>query len=461
MATNLKTEEGQQNLNERLRSLKIDRAPAGPPPVRNRAPIKLLLAVSVLLAVAAVAYFYFFSAVKTITAAPVKVESGTASSASAVLSASGYVVAHHKIAVGAKVMGRVAWIGVEKGDRVQAGQVLVRLEDQEFRAQVNQAKANLAAAQARLDQLRAGSRPQEKLKDKAAVAQANANLKNAEAEYDRAEKLYPAGIISKAELDRAVAQRDAARASLEAARQSWTMTDIGPRTEEISAAAAQVKQTQAAVDYANTQLAATEIKAPVSGTVLERIVERGEMVSPSAIGTSGAKTSVVSLADLNDLQIELDISQQDFARLKMGQRAEIVPEAYQNLKYSGFIAEIAPEANRAKATVQVKVKVENPDEQLRPEMNARVNFLTEAAATVESGKAPTRVLVSKAAVVHRDGADFVFIVKGTRVEQRVIRLGEAAGDFYNVIDGLSGGESTAVTGVDKLRDGDRVKLSTQ
>ena len=463
MATNLKNEEGQQTLNERLRSLKIDRAPAGPPAVRNRAPKKLLLALSLLLAVAIFAYFYFFSAAKTITAATVKVESGGAnSSAGAVLSASGYVVAHHKIAVGAKVMGRVAWIGVEKGDRVQAGQVLVRLEDQEFRAQVNQAKANLAAAQARLDQLRAGSRPQEKLKDKAAVAQANANLKNAEAEYERTEKLYRAGITSKAELDRAVAQRDAARASLEAARQSSTITDIGPRAEEISAAAAQVKQTQAAVDYANTQLAATEIKAPVSGTVLERIVERGEMVSPSAVGESGAKTSVVSLADLNDLQIELDISQQDFARLKMGQRAEIIPEAFQNLKYSGFIAEIAPEANRAKATVQVKVKVENPDEQLRPEMNARVNFLNEAAATtIENSKFPSRVLVPKAAVVHRDGADFVFVVKGTRVEQRVIRLGEAAGDFYNVIDGLSGGESAAVTGVDKLRDGDRVKIITQ
>ena len=463
MATNLKNEEGQQTLNERLRSLKIDRAPAGPPAVRNRAPKKLLLALSLLLAVTIFAYFYFFSAAKTITAATVKVESGGAnSSAGAVLSASGYVVAHHKIAVGAKVMGRVAWIGVEKGDRVQAGQVLVRLEDQEFRAQVNQAKANLAAAQARLDQLRAGSRPQEKLKDKAAVAQANANLKNAEAEYERTEKLYRAGITSKAELDRAVAQRDAARASLEAARQSSTITDIGPRAEEISAAAAQVKQTQAAVDYANTQLAATEIKAPVSGTVLERIVERGEMVSPSAVGESGAKTSVVSLADLNDLQIELDISQQDFARLKMGQRAEIIPEAFQNLKYSGFIAEIAPEANRAKATVQVKVKVENPDEQLRPEMNARVNFLNEAAATtIENSKFPSRVLVPKAAVVHRDGADFVFVVKGTRVEQRVIRLGEAAGDFYNVIDGLSGGESAAVTGVDKLRDGDRVKIITQ
>lgn len=457
MATNLKTDEAQDSLNERLRSLKIDRAPESPPMVRHRVPKKLLLALAVVIALLVFAYFYFFSAAKTITAAPVKLETGATSSGSVVLSASGYVVAHHKIAVGAKVMGRVAWIGVEKGDRVQQGQVLVRLEDQEFRAQVNQANANLAAAQARLDQLRAGSRPQEKLKDKAGVLQAEANLRNAEAEYDRAAKLFPAGIISKAELDRAVAQRDAARAALEAAKQSSSMTDIGPRSEEISAAAAQVRQMQAALDYANTQLAATEIKAPVSGTVLERIVERGEMVSPSAFGESGARTSVVSLADLNDLQIELDISQQDFARLKMDQRAEIIPEAFQNLRYSGFIAEIAPEANRAKATVQVKVKVENPDQQLRPEMNARVNFLSEAAA-VENTKSAARVMVPKAAVVHRDGSDFVFVVKGNRVEQRVIRVGEAAGEFYNVMEGLSGGESAAVTGIEKLRDGDRVKV---
>jgi HlyD family secretion protein len=294
------------------------------------------------------------------------------------------------------------------------------------------------------------------LKDKAGVLQAQATLTNAQAEYERSEQLYRAGVSSKAELDRAIAQRDTARALFEAARQSSAMTDMGPRAEEIRAADAQVRQMKAALDYAETQLAATEIKAPVSGTVLQRIVERGEMVSPSAFGESGARTSVVALADLNDLQIELDISQTDFARLTMGQRAEIVPEAFPNLKYTGFIAEIAPEANRAKATVQVKVKVDNPDEQLRPEMNARVNFLTEAQPT--QGKSSPRVLVPKAAVVRRDGSTFVFVVKGNKVEQRSIRLGEEAGDFYYVFEGLSGGESTATTGAEKLRDGNRVKI---
>lgn len=455
MVTTQKSKEEQDDLNKRLRSLKIDRGPA--PMAKQRSPKLFFLIIAVVLALVAFGYIYLFTGAKTITAAPVRTDSGSSAAGESVLSASGYVVAHHKIAVGAKVMGRVAWIGVEKGDNVQEGQILVRLEDTEFRAQVNQARANLAAAQARADQLTSGSRPQEKLKDKAAVLQAEANLKKAEAEYKRAETLYHSGVVSKAELDNALAQRDTAAALVESARQSSAITDIGPRTEEIRAAQAQVQQMKAALDYAQTQLAATEIKAPVAGTVLERIVERGEMVTPSAFGGSGARTSVVDLADLTDLQIELDISQSDFSRLKMGQKTEIIPDAFPNLRYSGYIVEIAPEANRAKATVQIKVKVEDPNEQLRPEMNARVNFLSDKPVSTGT-QMNTRVLVPKQAVVRKDGGTFVFVVKGNRVEQRTIRTGDESGDAYLVLDGLSGSESVAVAGIEKLRDGDRIKI---
>lgn len=457
MATNPVGDDDQQRLNERLRSLQIDRSSARAPSAENRMPKKWLLALSALVVALVVGYLYLFSGSKTISAAEVKLESGTSAGGGTVLTVSGYVVAHHKISVGAKVMGRVAWIGVEKGDKVLEGQVLVRLEDSEYRAQVSQARANVAAAQARLDQLRAGSRPQEKLKDKAAVHEAEANFRNAEAEYRRSARLYSDGVVSRAELDRAAMQRDTARALLDSARQSSAMTDIGPRSEEIRAAAAGVQQMKAALDYAETQLASTVIKAPVSGTVLQRIVERGEMVTPSSFGESGARTSVVALADLDDLQIELDISQTDFARLKLDQRAEIIPEAFPNLKYTGSIAEIAPEANRAKATVQIKVKVENPDEQLRPEMNVRVNFLADRSATNENTPA-NRVLVPKSAVIRKDGGEFVFVVKGSKVEQRSIRIGQELGDFYHVLEGLSGGELTATAGADKLRDGDNVKV---
>ncbi|MFL6216467.1 MAG: efflux RND transporter periplasmic adaptor subunit [Blastocatellia bacterium] len=456
MTTGIKSAQGSNDLNDKLKSLRIDRSTRAAPSSSNRSPKKLLLALSVLIALLAVGYAYFSAAPKTVSVAEVKTENGAAAGGTT-LAVSGYVVAHHKIAVGAKVMGRVAWIGVEKGDRVQQGQTLVRLENEEFRAQVAQARANLAAAQARFDQLRAGSRPQEKMKDRAGVIQAEANFRNAQAEFERIEKLHRTGVASRSDLDRATMQRDSAGALLEAAKQTSQMTDIGPRTEEIRAAEAQVQQMKAALDYAETQLASTDIKAPVTGTVLQRIVERGEMVTPSAFGESGARTSVVALADLNDLQIELDISQADFAKLKMGQRAEIIPEAFPNLRYQGFIEEIAPEANRAKATVQVKVKVENPDEQLRPEMNARVNFLADAKPNTDATATINRVLVPKAAIVTRDGADFVFVVKGNKVEQRVIRRGEETGDAYVVFEGLSGGETVVTDGADQLRDGSRIK----
>ena len=141
----------------------------------------------------------------------------------------------------------------------------------------------------------------------------------------------------------------------------------------------------------------------------------------------------------------------------MGQKAEIIPEAYPNLKYSGYIAEIAPEANRAKSTIQVKVKVENPDQQLRPEMNARVNFLAGDPGNKQNSSTG-RILVPKQAVVRIDNGAFVFVIKGNKVEQRAIRPGGEIGEDYQVLEGLSGNESVALNGADKLRDGDRVKV---
>ena len=134
-------------------------------------------------------------------------------------------------------------------------------------------------------------------------------------------------------------------------------------------------QARGAAALAETQLSNAIIRAPVTGTILERAVERGEFVTTSFVGERGAKGYVVSLADLNDLEVELDISQNDFGKLFMKQDAVITVDAYPDKKWQGWIKEMSPEANRQKATVQVKVKVANPDEFLRPEMNATVAFL--------------------------------------------------------------------------------------
>ena len=149
MASNPKTKEDQQDLNERLRSLKIDRGLAATPSTKNRSPKLLLFGVSAILAVLALGYVFLFSGAKTISAGAVRVETGGASPGESVLSASGYVVAHHKIAVGAKVMGRVNWIGVEKGDTVKEGQPLYQIEKDLFQAAVDQAQGALAASQSK------------------------------------------------------------------------------------------------------------------------------------------------------------------------------------------------------------------------------------------------------------------------------------------------------------------------
>ena len=143
-----------------------------------------------------------------------------------------------------------------------------------------------------------------------------------------------------------------------------------------------MEQAKGTLDYAQTQLDNTVIKAPIDRTILERNVEQGEFVTTGFVGDKGAKGYVVSLADLDDLEVELDINQNDFAKLGSRQPAIVTTDAYPDRKYKGYIEEIAPEANRQKATVQVKVRVEKPDGYLRPEMNASVAFV----ASGDSGK---------------------------------------------------------------------------
>src|SRR5262249_32106982 len=150
----------------------------------------------------------------------------------------------------------------------------------------------------------------------------------------------------------------------------------GPRREELARAKGAMLQAEGQEAYAKSWLDATVIRAPVSGTILERTAEKGELVTSGFASTAegGPQGSVVAEADLNDIQVELDIAQSDFARLSSKQTGTVTVDAFPDRKYDGVIAEISPEANRQKATVQVKVQILNPDDLLRPEMNATVKF---------------------------------------------------------------------------------------
>jgi len=206
------------------------------------------------------------------------------------------------------------------------------------------------------------------------------------------------------------------------------------------------------------------IRAPVTGTILDRTAEKGELITAqfASAAAGGPQGSVVSLADLNDLQVELDIAQADFARLGPTQKAKVTTDAYPDKEYDGVIAQISPEANRQKATVQVKVQVQNPskypDVQLRPEMNATVKFL--ANDVPKDTKGPAGVFVPATAIHDRDGKKIVFIAYNGKAVAREIHIVGQRSDG-SLVDGLVGGESVITTAPATLKDGDKIKIKGQ
>ena len=370
-----------------------------------------------------------------------------------ILNATGYIVAHHKIQVASKVLGKVAWIGVDKGNFVKEGQVLARLEDDEYRAQLQQATGNLQNLKAKLAELENGSRPQEVAASKSNWEVAKADLENARVNLERVKKLVAATVAPQQQLDDATARFDSQKARVDSLEKTFDLVRVGPRREMIDAMRGQIEQAQGSVSFYQTQLSNTVIKAPSTGTVLERAVEKGEFITTSFVGERGAKGYVVSLADLKDLQVELDINQNDFRKLNAKQKGVITTDAFPDKKYEGIIDEISPEANRQKATVQVKVKVLAPDEFMRPEMNASVAFYDEA-----SGKTTTAapaIYIPAAAI--KNGKVLLF-VNGKAMEKSV-KVGAASSLGVRVEDGLIGGEDIIMNPPADVKDGVKVQRS--
>ncbi len=373
------------------------------------------------------------------------------------LSATGYIVAHHKIQVASKVVGKVAWIGVEKGDRVTQGQVVARLEDDEYRAQLQQAQGQLVSLEARLLELQNGSRPEEIEVARANLEREKADLANAKINLDRTERLLKDGVASQQNYDDAKSRYDTQAARVASLDKTYQLVKIGPRQDLIAQARGEIQRARGAVAFAETQHANTVIRAPITGTILERVVEKGEFVTTGFVGDRGAKGYVVSMADLSDLQVELDINQNDFARLGAKQRGTLRTDAFRDRSYQGFIEEISPEANRQKATVQVKVKVLNPDEYLRPDMNATVDFIAEpkpGEAASANSSTQTRAIYIPASAV-RDGA--VFVNLNGKAVRRQVKTGGTTSQGVRVDEGLIGGEDVIINPPSGLKDGDKVR----
>jgi HlyD family secretion protein len=264
------------------------------------------------------------AATTTSPAAPASAAPASAHASGSVLTVSGYIVNRERIEISPRFLGQVKWIGVRKGDAVTNGQVLVLLDDAEQQARVREAEGRLANAKA--------------------------SLEKAEIDYGRVNKLIASKIETQQAQDDARLRLDNTRASL--------------------------REAEAASDVARTYLSWTVIRSPLDGVVLEKLVDAGELVTPQSFGgTRGPSTALLAIADPKDLQVEIDLNEADLAKVYRNQKCKVSPEAYPHKAYDGYVTEIAPEANRQKGTLQVKVQIKSPDEFLTPELSAKVDFL--------------------------------------------------------------------------------------
>jgi len=397
-----------------LSQLTIDRTIA--PAVRRRRRRWPWLAGAAAVAAAAVAGFAGFGAAQTVETAPVT--TAYPSQAVTLLNATGYVVAQRKASVASKATGRLEWLGVMEGSRVKQGEVIARLENRDVGASREQAAANVRVAQANIEQARA-------------------ELRDAESNLHRSRDLATKNYISGSALDAAVARFDKARAAV--------------RSSEASAAVAQANLKAAEVAFDQTL-----IRAPFDGIVLTRSANVGDNITPfsQAADTKGA---VVTMADMDTLEVEADVAESSLAKIRVGQPCEIQLDAVPGHRFAGAVNRIVPTVDRAKATVLVKIRFLERDGRVLPDMSAKVAFLEREVSAAE--RQPVTV-VPRQAIVERAGEKAVFVVTGGRAVRTRIEAGRTIGDAVQA-SGVRPGERVIVKPLDRIADGERVKVAAK
>ncbi len=337
---------------------------------------------------------------------------------SAVLTASGYIVAQRKAAVASKGTGRLEYLGVIEGDRVKNGQIIGRLESSDVEASLGQAKANLTVA-------------------KAGLESAKAELEDAAANFERQKTLFAQNSISRAEYDGTNARFKRAAAG-------------------VRSAGASIKYAEANVRAAEVQLEYTLIRAPFDGVVISKNANVGEVISPFGAAAS-SRGAIVTVADMTSLEVEADVSESNIEKIKENMPCEITLDAYPEKRYSGFVNKIVPTADRAKATVLTKVRFKERDERVLPEMRAKVSFLKEGKQE-EQNSAP-KISVPASAITTRNGQKVVFVAKGETVTETAVTLGDVMGNRIEVKQGVSAGERVVLRPSEKLSTG--TKFTTE
>ncbi len=362
--------------------------------------------------------------IRTVVAVSVGGYASAPATAASLLDASGYVIARRRATVASKVTGKVIEVSLEEGQRVESSQIIARLDDSNARAALAQSEAEVNQAEA-------------------VVSSAQTAYEDAKPIFERNERQKAAAVISAQSFDQARTQIDAAKSELLEAMRALDTARAGRLV-------------------AQRNLDDTIIRAPFTGIVTEKSAQAGEMVSPVSAGSGFTRTGIGTIVDMNSLEVEVDVSENFIERVRPQQPVRIKLNAYPDWGIPGSVIATIPTADRAKATVKVRIAIKQNDVRILPEMGAHVSFLSEAQSGLEgAAKAPrpSGVVIPAEAIATIGSTHFVYLVNDSTVARRAVQFGERIDAGQIVIAGLDAGNSVAIGDLLRLSDGVRVRVA--
>jgi RND family efflux transporter MFP subunit len=337
-----------------------------------------------------------------------------------VLDANGYVTARRQATVSSMITGRVAQVLIEEGQHVEQGQVLAMLDDIDARARLGLSRAERAAARAQLGEVQS-------------------QLAQAEREWQRQRDLEQRGIVARVVLEAAQTQRDSLVARLRSVERQADVAKEALRVAEIG-------------------VYHTTIRAPFAGVVTVKAAQPGEMISPISAGGGFTRTGIGTIVDMESLEVQVEVNEAYIGRVRPGQAVEAVLNAYPDWKIAGTVIAIVPTADRGRATVKVRVALQEKDARIVPDMGVRVAFLDAGRSADADVPAAAGVRVPSQAIVSRAGSEVAFVVLDGRVELRRVAAQPERAGMRTVTAGIAAGEAVVMTPADTLQDGAAVEL---
>jgi RND family efflux transporter MFP subunit len=403
---------------ELLNQLRIDRtAPAARPPRIGR-----WIAIAAGVGVIALSSWMLFGRAKPIEVqTAVAMADASAPGSASVLDASGYVTARRIATVSSKITGKVAEVLIEEGQHVEEGQVLARLDPVDMAAQQDLARSQLGAAQSQL-------------------AEAQAQLHLADRNLARQRELAAKKLVAAASLDAAIAERDASAARLQSLQHN-----VGVARDALA--------------IAGNGVESTVIRAPFAGIIVTKAAQPGEMISPVSAGGGSIRTGIGTLVDMDSLEVEVDVNEAYIGRVQPKMPVEAVLNAYPDWKIPAEVIAIIPTADRAKATVKVRIALQSKDTRIVPDMGVRVSFLETAKPADATAPTAPRVWIPAAAARQDGTQDIVFVLADDHAARRAVKLGGTQADRRQVLAGVSPGDVVIVQAPATLKDGDAVRVA--